>query len=192
MAILSPALRSGWLRCGLPLLCSVAAGRPARAQETAAELEYRVKAAYLLNFTRYTEWPQAALAGPKAPLTVCVVGHDPFGTILDQTLESRRPSGPALRILRPARPGGATCHVAFIGATTTPILEAWLTAFATEPTLTVGEGEGFAMAGGMIGFVIVDETVRFEINTESVRAGGLRLSSRLLTLATRLLPAGTP
>jgi hypothetical protein len=41
----------------------------------------------------------------------------------------------------------------------------------------------------MIGFVIADETVRFEINMAAVRAAGLRMSSRVLTLATRLYAA---
>jgi hypothetical protein len=176
--------------CTLGLLC-LAPARSAHAQE-AAELEYRVKAAYLLNFTRYTEWPSAALPATDTPINVCVIGRDPFGVILDQTLRGRRTSGRPLRILRPPRPGEALCHVAFLGAATPAVLESWLAALATEPTLTVGESDDFARAGGMIGFVIVDETVRFEINTDAVRGGGLQLSSRLLSLATRLLPEQTP
>jgi hypothetical protein len=82
--------------------------------------------------------------------------------------------------------------VAFLGAATPAVLESWLAALATEPTLTVGDGDGFIDAGGMIGFVIVDETVRFEINAAAARAARLQLSSRLLALAIRLVPEQRP
>lgn len=189
MAILTWRSRGAWVGT-LGLLC-LAPGRAVYAQAS-AELEYRVKAAYLLNFARYTEWPSAAFPGAEAPINLCIIGRDPFGLILDQTLQGRRTAGRQLRLLRPPRPGEALCHVAFLGAATPAVLESWLTALATEPTLTVGESHDFARAGGMIAFVIVDETVRFEINTDAVRVGGLQLSSRLLSLATRLLPERTP
>jgi hypothetical protein len=181
-------LRAGgcWIRLLPALLCVGLPARSAYAQDPG--LEYRVKAAYLLNFTRYAEWPPTAFAGPAAALNICIVGRDPFGPVLEQTLQARRTSGRPVRILRPSRPTDGGCHVAFLGAATPAVLESWLTALATEPTLTVGDGEGFVEAGGMIGFVIVDETVRFEINPDAVRAGRLQLSSRLLSLATRLLP----
>lgn len=172
------------------LLCMAVPAGVGHAQDP--DLEHRVKAAYLLNFTRYTEWPPAAFSGPGDPLTVCIVGRDPFGPVLDQTFQGRRTSGRPLRLLRPARPTEGICHVAFLGAATPAVLESWLAALATEPTLTVGDTESFVDAGGMIGFVIVDETVRFEINLPAVRIGRLRLSSRLLSLATRLLPERRP
>jgi hypothetical protein len=150
--------------------------------------EYRAKAAYLLNFTRYVNWPPFVFAGADAPINICVVGRDPFGQVLDQTLKGRRTGGHRLRVLRPARPAGDLCHVAFFGETTPAVREAWLAALRHEPTLTVGEHTGFAEAGGMIGFVIADENVRFEINVEAVRTGGLQMSSRVLALATRLYP----
>ena len=181
----SPAIRF------VPLLLGVVApARTAYAQDPA--LEYRVKAAYLLNFTRYTEWPPAAFAGPHDALNVCIVGRDPFGPVLEQTLLGHRTPSRPLRILRPARPPEGVCHVAFLGAATPAVLESWLTVLATEPTLTVGDGDSFVDAGGMIGFVILDETVRFEINAAATRAARLHLSSRLLSLATRLVPDQRP
>ncbi|MGH7516641.1 MAG: YfiR family protein [Gemmatimonadales bacterium] len=174
--------------------CAVAAAwssmlvQRAPAQAPAGAPEYQIKAAYLLNFIRYVEWPPSVFEGTEASLNVCVVGRDPFGDVLDRTMAGRRIGGRPLRVLRPARPAGDTCHVAFIGRTTAAAREAWLAALQDEPTLTVGESAGFAEAGGMIAFVIVDETVRFEINVEAVRSGGLQISSRVLTLATRLYP----
>lgn len=174
--------------CAFVLICSAALCERAVAQATPGALEYQVKAAYLLNFTRYVEWPPSVFAGPDATLNLCVVGRDPFGEVLDRTIEGRRVAGRLLRILRPDRPAPDACHVVFIGETAPAAREAWLSALQAEPMLTVGEAAGFAQAGGMIGFVIRDETVRFEVNVEAVRSGGLQISSRVLTLATRLYP----
>jgi hypothetical protein len=190
MATLSGRLSGLAVRFVPLLLGLMVPGRSASAQDPA--LEYRVKAAYLLNFTRYTEWPPATFPGPGAALNVCIVGRDPFGPVLDHTLMAHRTSGRPLRILRPARPTEDLCHVAFLGAATPAVLESWLAALATEPTLTVGDGDSFVDAGGMIGFVMVDETVRFEINAAAARAARLQLSSRLLALATRLVPEQRP
>jgi hypothetical protein len=190
MATLSGRLSGVAVRFVPLLLGLTVPGRSASGQDPA--LEYRVKAAYLLNFTRYTEWPPTAFAGPSDALNVCIVGRDPFGPVLDQTLLARRRSSRPVHILRPARPTEGLCHVAFLGAATPAVLESWLAALATEPTLTVGDGDSFVDAGGMIGFVIVDETVRFEINAAAARAARLQLSSRLLALATRLVPEQTP
>lgn len=193
MAVLTRVRATGLLaRCALAVASLALAGR-ASAQAPPGGLEYRVKAAYLLNFTRYVEWPPSVFLEPDAPLNLCVVGRDPFGDVLERTMAGRRAAGRRLRVLRPKRPAGDACHVAFIGQTTDAVREAWLVALKEAPTLTVGEGAAFAEAGGMIAFVIVGETVRFEINVEAVSAGGLRISSRVLTLATRLHPQrGTP
>ena len=177
----------------MALLIAAHAVRIATARATAQEpipLEYQVKAAYLLNFARYAEWPPTAFASPTSPITICLFGRDPFGRQLDETLDGRRVSGRFFRVVRSTRPGGEVCHVAFLGQVSVAIREAWLKALQGEPTLTVGESADFARAGGMIGFVLADETVRFEINVDAVETAGLQISSRVLTLATRLYRRG--
>ena len=148
-------------------------------------LEYRVKAAYLLNFTRYVEWPApSAPAQADSMLSICVLGADPFGTILDATVAGRTAHGRPLRVRRLRTAGEAAgCEVVFVSQ------EAWrrnpesLKALNRAGSLTVGESEQFARGGGVIGFVIVDETVRFVVNDEARDRAGLRISSRMLSLA---------
>jgi hypothetical protein len=190
VALLIPAraLRLA-IRCTLAVVCSLPWTAPASAQEP-NPLEYQVKAAYLLNFARYAEWPPTAFASPTSPITICLFGRDPFGRQLDETLDGRRVSGRLFRVVRSARPAGEVCHVAFLGRASVAIREAWLQALQGEPTLTVGESADFARAGGMIGFVLADETVRFEINVDAVETAGLQISSRVLALATRLYQRG--
>ena len=145
-------------------------------------LEYRVKAAYLLNFTRYVEWPTPPASNSR--LSICVMGTDPFGRILDATVAGRTVQGRPLEVRRvQSAPEARGCEVVFISR------EKWrrdpegLKALADAGSLTVGESEQFARSGGVIGFVIRDETVRFVINAAARDRAGLRISSRMLSLA---------
>ena len=145
-------------------------------------LEYRVKAAYLLNFTRYVEWPTPPASNTR--LSICVMGTDPFGRILDATVAGRTVQGRPLEVRRvQSAPEARGCEVVFISR------EKWrrdpegLKALADAGSLTVGESEQFARSGGVIGFVIRDETVRFVINAAARDRAGLRISSRMLSLA---------
>ncbi len=145
-------------------------------------LEYRVKAAYLLNFTRYVEWPTPPASTTR--LSICVMGTDPFGRILDATVAGRTVQGRPLQVRRvQSGPEARGCEVVFVSR------EKWrrdpesLKALAGAGSLTVGESEQFARSGGVIGFVLRDETVRFVINAAARDRAGLRISSRMLSLA---------
>jgi hypothetical protein len=151
-------------------------------------LEYRVKAAYLLNFTRYVEWTEF---GADNALTICVLGTDPFGRILDATLAGRTAQGRPLEVRRvqtAAQAGG--CEVVFVSRETWTRNPNTLKALQNAGSLTVGESEQFARAGGVIGFVILDETVRFVVNDEARDRAGLRISSRMLSLAAAIYGRG--
>lgn len=172
----------------LPLLTCLTPLLPNRApaQESPATLERQVKAAYLLNFTRYVEWPAAAFADSAAPVNLCLVGDDEaMPEIVRRTIEGRRSRGRPVRLIRPDVPTQAgDCHVVFVTAET-PLTATWLAALRGTSTLTVGEGTDFLRRGGMIAFVIVDQTVRFLIDDRAARGSGLRISSRVLALAAR-------
>ncbi|HVG54115.1 MAG TPA: YfiR family protein [Vicinamibacterales bacterium] len=144
--------------------------------------EYRVKAAYLYNFVRYVEW----LEPVKAPLTICVAGQNPFGTVLEDLVRNERVRGIPLRT--EVVPGPVDeCNVIFTPRTSN--VQAYLKAVAGTPTLTVGESKGFIDQGGLINFVLDHGNVRFEINRSGAERAGLRISSRLLQLA-RLVEPG--
>ena len=183
--------RVGRLLLALVGMAGLAPGL-ARAQASPGTLEQQVKAAYLLNFTRYVEWPPGVFTGPEAPVNLCVVGAEEFGAIVQQTVAGRRSKGRRVRVLRPDTPEQAgDCHVAFVGGPDRAARE-WMTALRRSPTLTVGEGSGFLRRGGMIAFVIVDETVRFEIDDAAVRRSRLQISSRVLALASRRASPAEP
>jgi hypothetical protein len=144
--------------------------------------EYRVKAAFLLNFTRFVEWPPAAFDGSGAPLTICILGNDPFGNTLDHLVEGESAGGRKLetrRIQEPPRP--KACQLLFVGRQEKDIAD--LIDGLGPGVLTVGEGEPFLRDGGMIAFVLEARHVRFDINQRAADKASLTLSSRLLSVA---------
>jgi hypothetical protein len=147
-------------------------------------LEYRVKAAYLMNFTRYVEWPSTSFQDASEPFRICVLGTDPFGRVLDATLMGRTIQGRPLssRRIRTVRQADA-CHVVFVSGETWRSEPELLKHLSRSGVLTVGESEQFARDGGVIGFIILDETVRFVVNASARDRAGLRISSRMLSLA---------
>jgi hypothetical protein len=164
----------------LSLMAASAAGQ-------AIALEYGVKAAYLLNFTRFVEWPRTALEGTD-PFTVCVAGANPFGPVLARTLAGEIVAGRTVvsRVVTDA--AGARCHVLFIPRTVAAA--PFLRAVRGTPVLTVGEAEGFLEQGGAINFVLEEGKVRFEVNPDAVSRNQLTMSSRLLRLARNRTPDG--
>jgi len=152
---------------------------PARAERDSS-LEYRVKASFLYNFAKFVEWPDR----DTGPIVLGVLGQDPFGSILDQTVEQKTINGRPVVIRRFAVvPQGKDCHIVFVGASEKARFAEILPRLASVGILTVGERRGFLQAGGMVNFVVEDNNVHFEINPEAVRHAGIHISSNLLKLS---------
>jgi hypothetical protein len=171
-----------WLRRAAILVALMAAlgpMSPSRAAETT--LEYQVKATFLLNFTKFIDWPPGTLGGPDAPFNICVLGNDPFGGVLDQIVSGELVSGRKVviqKIDRDPQPG--SCQIVFVGDQAEGFTIPPVTG---RGVLTVGEGEAFVRNGGMIGFILENRRVTFNINRRAAEAAGLRFSSGLLAVA---------
>lgn len=152
--------------------------------------EYRVKAAFLFNFAKFVEWPAQAFSGQSAPLTLCVLGVDPFGNLLDDTLKGRAVAGRAIAIRRiPELESG--CHVLFIASSERKRLAVLTDQLRNSSVLTVSEETGFTTLGGMIELFTAGESVQFNIAPTAVERSGLHASARLIALAAnQRRPAG--
>lgn len=141
--------------------------------------EYDLKAAFLYNFAVFTEWPEQTPAG----MNVCVLGTDPFGSALDHLKSKQVRSVPVVvqRITGTENIRG--CHVLFISASERERLTQILDAARTLPVLTVADMKDAASNGVMIGLVMQEQRVTFEINVMSARAARLSISSKLIKLA---------
>lgn len=150
----------------------------------------KVRAAVLLNFLRFTEWPASAFTKPDAPMVVGVLGDDPFGTVLEKTFEGKTIGNRTIRVVRLAGSGAGKataqqlreCHLLFVADSEKSRLKEHLAATAGSATLTVGDLGGFALAGGMIELGLTDGKVTFSINRKAAEAAGLKLSAKLLQL----------
>jgi hypothetical protein len=147
-------------------------------------LEYDVKAAFLYNFAKFVEWPPNAFATPEEPFAICVAGKDPFGTSLDRTLVGRSAHGRAIMVRKDvASDQVAGCHLLFIAGSEATNVAQIVHSLSGASVLTVGESPGFLDAGGVIGLLLDEGKVRFEINEAVAQRAGLRLSSQILKLA---------
>jgi len=175
----------------VPLLLAAAlpaAPGPARGQAAA---EYEVKAAFLYNFIQFVDWPEAAFYDGRSSFRVCVLGDDPFGDSL-KTVVKEEVAGRKLTLWRvKAMNDPAGCQLLFVSPSERQRLPQILAAVRGAPVLTVGDTEGFLEKGGIINFVGEGARVRFEINQDMAKQSGLRISSKLLRLATRVVP-GAP
>jgi hypothetical protein len=138
--------------------------------------EYDVKAAYLLNFTKFVDWPSRSLE----PFTICIVGDDPFGGSLTQILEGEQVNGRRIAVRHVSQPS-RSCEVVFISKSEGSVGRTL--AEVPAGVLTVGEGNEFLRRGGMIAFVLDNRRVRFDVNQRAIEKGGVRVSSRLLNVA---------
>jgi hypothetical protein len=168
-------------------LLAGAAGWPAwtaRADEDAATLEDRVKAAYLYKFAGFVEWPAKSFTRPDTPVTIAVLGADPVVMELNQAVAGRTVNDRPLAVRR-LRTGDslAGVHILFVGKSESARLTQLAQATQPRSILTVTESDGALEQGSVINFVRADRRVRFEISVESAEKSGLRLSSRLLAVA---------
>jgi hypothetical protein len=173
-----------FLRASLFVFVVVAAAMSAdTARAQSATDEYQVKAAYLLAFARYVEWPSGVLPA-SSPLDIAIVGDDPFGGALDEALRGKSANGHPLQ-LRHQRWNDALTqyHIVFISASEEPHLADILRYLAHDSVLTVSDIDRFSLRGGVIEFRMVGNRVRFDINRTPATAAQLTISSKLLSVA---------
>jgi hypothetical protein len=174
-------LRKTW-RIAAAAILLVMGTQETTAQTTTAG-EYDVKAAFLYNFARFSEWPPDAFAGPGR-IRLCILGTDPFGNALASV--AGKPVGTrTLEIARIESSDDArACQIVFIGGGNLAAAIQAVRRLERLPVLTVSETAEFARSGGAIEFLVVDNRVRFAINPAAAQRAGVGLSSQLLRLAT--------
>ncbi|HVT96466.1 MAG TPA: YfiR family protein [Acidobacteriaceae bacterium] len=142
--------------------------------------ERAVRAAYVYNLIKYVEWP-----APGKDLTIALVGDAGTGEVISQLLNGRTREGQTLRVVQPVSVEALQgCSVVYVSAAPESDIRKILERVKGRPILTVGESDGFARAGGMVALVNTGDHIQIEVNLEAVQAGGIRISSRVLGLAT--------
>ena len=144
--------------------------------------EYQVKAVFLYNFTQFVEWPPAALGTGNAPFIIGILGRDPFGSYLDETVAGETLLGHPIRVERYAEIKDIkSCHILFISKEQ-EAREA-VSALDDRSILTVSDTDDFAKKGGMIRFFMQNNKIRLQINLPAAKAVKLDISSKLLRVS---------
>jgi hypothetical protein len=152
--------------------------------QTGGTTGYEVKTAFLFNFAKFIEWPPSSFASPQSPFTICVLGPDPFGNILDDTLQGKTVGDRAFTVQRLKDKADLRhCHMVFVTLSESARLAEIVESVRGAHVLLAGESNGFAASGGTIEFTLEDNHVHFTINTDAANRSGLRFSSKLLALA---------
>ena len=172
------------------LLLALALGLLPGPLKAAPSLEYAVKAAYLVKFAPFIDWPESAFSSPTAPLTICVVGTDPFGDDLDRAASGQRDGDRPLLVRRMATfDPEASCQILFAGGDPRDVA-AVLASVKDRPVATVTDAD--RSPHSLISFVVVENHVRFDIDEVAADTVGIKISSKLLGLAHAVKKAVRP
>jgi hypothetical protein len=164
------------------LLCAIC---PTVSSAQSQVAEYRLKAAFLFHFAEFVEWPPENASGP---FVICIVGEDPFHGDLEEAVQGKSIATRVVRIRHIKQvPEGRGCHVLFIDKDESKNVSASMSGLHQLPVLTVGESDDFLDQGGIIRMFVEDRKIRFEINQGAAETANLKISSRLLLLATAVV-----
>jgi hypothetical protein len=149
-----------------------------------------LKAAFVYNFAKFTQWPEGTWAKPSASFHLCTLGQDPLVDLLSG-LRGESVGGHPVEVVAVDLPlSGRTCHLLYLAGSGRPKLPDLLDGINGQPVLTVSQTAYFARGGGMVELYPDEDRLRFRVNVEAAQAAGLRLSARLLHLA-QIVETGT-
>jgi hypothetical protein len=171
------------MNLALSLVLLAAAALQVRAQGPVFE-EYRVKAAFLFNFAKFIAWPPDAFTGADEPIGICVFGQNPFGSVLEETVQGKVVANRTFVVRQISNAQQAsTCHIVFLSASEVKHSLVFLEELRGKQVLTVMESDGVNSNGGVISLSLKDGRVRIEIDPAAADRAKLRISSKLLKLA---------
>jgi hypothetical protein len=146
--------------------------------------EYRIKAAFLYNFIKFVEWPADRFADEGTPIILCVIGKDPFGTTLEDTVAGKIVKGRHIGIRRIDNVDDLdACHLLFVGSSERERLWQIVASSHGANVLTVGDMDDFVEFGGIINLTKSADKIRFQINLAAAKKAQLKLDLKLLKLA---------
>ena len=172
--------------------------------------EYQIKGAFLYNFIKFVDWPEEKMANENNPIIVGIIGNDPFGDTFEP-LKNKLAKQKRVEIKRfkcfeelevnsnetKSNPSKSLedlkkCYMLFISSSEKKDLKKIIKCLKSSCVLTVGDMNGFLEAGGTINFIIIENKVRFEINLAAANGCNIKIRSKLLSLAKRVIKKEAP
>lgn len=168
------------------LLLSGAIEMPA---QTKISREYQIKAAFLFNFAQFVTWPPDAFTNAAAPFRIGILGEDPFGAFLDETVRNEKVNGHPLVVQRyRSAKDIKDCQILFVSRSESRRVKRILADLKNRNILTVGDMEDLVESGGIIRFSTEKNKIHFQVNLEAAKNANLTISSKMLRLAEIVTP----
>ncbi len=153
-------------------------------QEKQRYSEYEVKAAFIYYFTQFVDWNQGKELSASDTLYIGILGENRFNGYLEKIIAEKIVKGKPLGLVYADRIDDLKfCHIIYIPPQTEKELRQILTQLDNQCILTVGDQDNFAELGGVVGFILMNSKIKFQINQDAAERANLRLSSKLLKLA---------
>jgi hypothetical protein len=146
--------------------------------------EEQVKAVFIFNFTKFIDWPASAFSAPESPFIIGVVGKQSISSYLQEAIAGEYAAGRTIMIKHYSSPKDIrNCHILYIGSEDPEKVKSILATTQNQNILTVGDSPNFLRWGGMVRFFTEKGKIRLEINSDAARSSGIRISSKLLSVA---------
>jgi len=145
-----------------------------------------LKAAFIYNFAKFTEWPADVIPAGEAPLVLCVLGDAAIGQALERTVKGRTLEGRRLGVTQASANGplDGVCHILYVTGVTAGQAAKLVAGLRDTPVLSISDVEGFTEMGGIAQLFFARGHLHFNVQVEAAKRARLRISSRLLALAT--------
>jgi hypothetical protein len=167
-------------------------GLPQSAATQSAPEEYQVKAAFLFHFAQFVDWPASVMNSGDPSLILCIFDDEPRRQELQSTIDGKTIGVRVFHVRLITQPQEIQgCNILFLSRDEVRRQASILKSLRGMPILTVGETANFLSDGGMIRFHLENDKIRFDINLGDAEASHLKISSRLLLLATLVTQSGT-
>lgn len=178
--------------------------------DSAPGREYQIKAAFIYNFIKFVDWPKEKTADSNEPIIIGIIGKDPFGRVFepikDKKVKNRIVVIKRFKSFEAIQKLGEhdkaefdrninylrKCHLLFVCSSEKDKVKEVLALVKDHSVLTVADTKGFLESGGIINFLMEDKKVRFEINVTAAKKSKLKISSKLLRLAKRVVKEKSP
>lgn len=146
--------------------------------------EYKIKAAFLFNFTHFVEWPANSFSTSQSPLVIGILGPNPFGNHLEELIAGESVEKHPLLIKHFSTTDEVdNCHILFINIKDKKTLLSTIEKLKGKNILTVSDVDQFSKLGGMIRLYTKDDKVNIEINLDATKEEDIVVSSKLLKLS---------
>lgn len=148
--------------------------------------EYRIKAAYLYNLSKFITWPDEDKLSKATPITLCIFGYNPFENYLDKLREHPVRGRPIdIRYIDEKQPVD-DCQLLFISQHNASAPKLLVAPPPYPPILTVSDNQDFLSRGGMVALISINNNIQLDINLTRAKQAGLTFSANLLEVAHRI------